>query len=147
LFSTVTFLEVHELMAQSNLVIQTIVLFLIIFSVVLARKKKLVWHGNIMLVAVIITGLSLIMHMGPAFFNVVKEGTRLDGVALFGVVHGIFGAVVLSLGLWLTVVWAYFESKIGFCVMNRKWMKRILALWVIALGFGYLYYVIHIIWS
>jgi uncharacterized membrane protein YozB (DUF420 family) len=134
-------------MAQSNLVVQTIVLFLIILSVVFARKKKLVWHGSVMLVAVIITGLLLIMHMGPAFSNVIKEGTRLDGVAIFGMVHGILGAVALSLGLWLTVVWAYLESKIGFCVMNKKWMKRILTLWITTLGFGYVYYVIHIVWS
>jgi uncharacterized membrane protein YozB (DUF420 family) len=145
---TVTYLEVHELMAQANLIIQTIVLLLIVFAIVLAKKKKFVWHGNVMLVAVIITGLLLIMHMGPAFYNVVKEGVgSLDGVALFGMAHGILGTVALSLGLWLTVVWVYLESKVGFCAMNKKWMMRILALWIIALGFGYVYYVIHIVWS
>lgn len=146
--STVTYLEVHELMAQANLVIQTIVLFLIVFAIVLERKKKFVWHGNVMLVAVIITGLLLVMHMGPAFFNVVKEGVgSLDGVALFGMAHGIIGAVAWALGIWLTVVWAHFESQTTFCVMNKKWMLRILALWIVALGFGYVYYVIHIVWS
>jgi uncharacterized membrane protein YozB (DUF420 family) len=142
-----TFLEVHELMAQGNLIIQTIVLSLIVFAVVLERKKKFVWHGNVMLVAVVITGLLLVMHMGPAFYNVIKEGVSFNGVALFGMAHGILGATALAFGLWLTVVWAYSESKIGFCVMNKKWMMRILALWIIALGFGYAYYMIHIVWS
>ena len=61
-------MEVHELMAQSNLVIQTIVLFLIVFAVVLARKKKFVWHGNVMLVAVIITGLLVDYAHGACIF-------------------------------------------------------------------------------
>jgi len=135
-------------MAQANLVIQTIVLFLIVFAIVLERKKMFVWHGNVMLVAVIITGLLLVMHMGPAFFNVVREGVgSLDGVALFGMAHGILGAVAWSLGIWLTVVWAHLESETRFCAMNKKWMRRILALWIIALGLGYVYYVIHIVWS
>lgn len=134
-------------MAQGNLIIQTIVLFLIVFAVYLERKKKFVWHGNVMLVAVIITGLLLVMHMGPAFYNVVKEGASLDGVALFGMAHGILGAIALALGLWLTVMWAHLESQTTFCVKNKKWMWRILTLWIIALGFGYVYYVIHIVWS
>jgi uncharacterized membrane protein YozB (DUF420 family) len=144
---TVTFLEVHELMAQANLVLQTIVLFLIIFAILLERKKMFVWHGNVMLVAAIITGLLLVMHMGPTFFRVVGEGLSLDGVALFGIVHGIFGAVAWSLALWLTVTWAHLESSTRFCVMKKKWMRRIVALWIIALGLGYVYYVIHIVWS
>lgn len=146
--STVTYLEVHELMAQANLIIQTIVLLLIVFAIVLARKKKFVWHGNVMLVTVIITGLLLIMHMGPTFFNVVREGVgSLDGVALFGMTHGIIGTVAWALGIWLTVVWAHLESETKFCIRNKKWMPRILALWIIALVFGYVYYVIHIVWS
>ena len=135
-------------MAQANLILETIVLLLIVFAVVLERKKKFVWHGNVMLVAVIITGLLLVMHMGPTFISVIREGIgSLDGVALFGMAHGILGAVAWSLGVWLTVVWAHLGLETGFCVMKKKWMMRILALWITALGLGYVYYVIHIIWS
>lgn len=136
------------MLAQANLIIETIVLFLIVFAVVLERKKKFVWHGNMMLVAVIITGLLLVMHMGPAFLRVAGEGVgSLNGVALFGMIHGILGAVAWSLGIWLTVFWAHLGSETGFCATKKKWMMRILALWIIALGLGYIYYVLHIVWS
>jgi uncharacterized membrane protein YozB (DUF420 family) len=143
----VSYLQVHEWMAQSNLVIQTVILLLIVFSIVLQRKKMYVWHGNTMLLAVIVNGLLLVMHMGPTFVLVAEEGLGApSAVSFFGVAHGILGAIALGLGIWLTVTWAHLESETKYCVRKKSLMRRILALWVISIGLGYVYYYIHLVW-
>jgi hypothetical protein len=146
--SLVTFEQVHELMAQANLLIQSVVLILIVLSVVLARKRKFIWHGNMMLIAVIIDGLLFISHMGPAFVSVLREGmSRLDIVTLLGLTHGVVSAVTELLGIWLVGMWAFVWSGTSYCSKKKKWMWRILVLWSIALGLGYVYYPLHLAWG
>jgi hypothetical protein len=146
--SLVTFEQVHELMAQANLLIQSVVLILIVLSVVLARKRKFIWHGNMMLIAVIIDGLLFISHMGPAFVSVLREGmSRLDIVTLLGLTHGVISAVTELLGIWLVGMWAFVWSGTSYCSKKKKWMWRILVLWSIALGLGYVYYPLHLAWG
>lgn len=144
----VTYLQVHEWMAQANLLIQTAILLLIVLSIVLQRKKKFLWHGNVMLVAVIINGLTLVMHMGPTFISVLREEIGSPNfVSFFGLVHGILGIVALFLSLKLVATWAYFGSETKDCSKQKKLMLRILVLWLISLALGYIYYVMHILWS
>jgi hypothetical protein len=144
----VTFEQVHEWMAQANLLIQTVILLLIVLGIILARKKSFIWHGNTMLVAVIINGLLFISHMGPAFVSVLREGTsKLDIVTLLGMAHGVVGAAAELLGIWLVGMWAFVWSGTAYCSRKKKWMWRILVLWSIALGLGYIYYVLHIAWG
>jgi len=144
----VTFQQVHELMAQANLLLQTITLLLIILGVTLAWKKRFNWHGNTMLVAVLIDGLMLVSHMGPAIVRVVEEGaSKLDVVTLLGITHGVVGAVAEFLGVWLVGMWVYIGTETRYCMLRKKWMWKIVVLWVVSLGLGYVYYVLHIVWG
>ena len=144
----VTFQQVHELMAQANLLLQTITLLLIILGVILAWKKRFNWHGNTMLVAVLIDGLMLVSHMGPAIVRVVEEGaSKLDVVTLLGITHGVVGAVAEFLGVWLVGMWVYIGTETRYCMLRKKWMWKIVVLWVVSLGLGYVYYVLHIVWG
>jgi hypothetical protein len=144
----VTYLQVHEWMAQANLLIQFVILLLIILSVILQRKKKVLWHGNVIMVAVIINGLTLIMHMGPTFISVVREGIYAPNfVSFVGLAHGIIGAVALLFGLHLVAKWTYLGSETKECVKKRKRMVSILVFWLVSLGLGYIYYALHLLWS
>lgn len=144
----VTYEQVHELMAQANLLVQTILLLLIVSGIFLARKKMFRWHGNIMLVAVMINGLMLVSHMGPAFVSVLREEvSKPNMVTLLGIAHGVTGASAEFLGAWIVGMWAYIWSETKYCQVRRKWMWRISIFWVFALGLGYVYYVLHIIWG
>jgi uncharacterized membrane protein YozB (DUF420 family) len=144
----VTFQQVHELMAQANLLIQSVLLLLIVLGIVLARKRNFNWHGNTMLVAVLINGLLLVSHMGPAMVRLVEEGiNQLDTVTLLGMTHGVVGAVAEFLGIWLVGMWVYGGTETKYCMMRKKWMWKIVILWTIALGLGYVYYVLHIAWG
>lgn len=144
----VTYDEVHEWMAFANLVIQIAILLLIGLSLLLKRKKMFVWHGNVMLVAVMINGLLLISHMGPSLIYLLREEIPiLDFVAFVGLFHGIVGAVAEFLGIWLVGTWAYVQSETKYCIKRKKLMRAILAFWIVALVLGFLYYVLHIIWD
>jgi hypothetical protein len=135
-------------MAFANLVIQIAILLLIGLSLLLKRKKMFVWHGNVMLVAVMINGLLLISHMGPSLIYLLREEIPvLDSVAFVGLFHGIVGAVAEFLGIWLVGTWAYVQSETKYCIKRKKLMRIILAFWIAALALGFLYYVLHIVWG
>jgi hypothetical protein len=144
----VTYDEVHELMAFANLVIQIIILLLISLSMLLKSKKKFVWHGNVMLLAILINGLLLVSHMGPSLIYLLRaEIPVLDSIAFVGLFHGIIGAVAEFLGIWLVGTWAYVQAETKYCVQRKKLMRIILAFWILALGLGFLYYLLHIVWG
>jgi hypothetical protein len=144
----VTYDEVHEWMAFANLVIQIAILLLIGLSLLLKKKKMFVWHGNVMLVAVMINGLLLISHMGPSLIYLLREEIPvLDPVAFVGLFHGIVGAVAEFLGIWLVGTWAYVQSETKYCIKRKKLMRTILAFWIVALALGFLYYLLHIVWG
>ena len=144
----VTYYEVHEWMAFANLIIQIVIALLITVSLLLKRKKKFVWHGNVMLVAVLINGVLLVAHMGPSLIYLLREEIPvLDPIAFVGLFHGITGAVAEFLGIWLVGTWAYIQSEIKYCIKRKKLMRIILAFWVLALGLGVLYYLLHITWG
>jgi uncharacterized membrane protein YozB (DUF420 family) len=135
-------------MAFANLVIQIIVFLLISASLWLKRKKKFVWHGNVMLIAVLISGVILVAHMGPSLIYLLRaEIPVLDPIAFVGLFHGIIGAVAEFLGIWLVGTWAYVQAETKYCVQRKKLMRIILAFWVLALGLGFLYYLLHIVWG
>ena len=142
----VTFEVVHEWMAQANVAILIGAAVLIIVSLFLERKKKWVWHGNSMMVVMIITALLVLAHMGPSFVEAVLEAVNsLDIVAVVGVIHGVIGVFALILGAGLVWVWSINESSsTGYCFSRKNLMLKILALWLVSLGFGGLYYLLHI---
>ena len=144
----VTYDEVHEWMAFANLVIQIAILLLIGLSLLLKKKKKFVWHGNVMLVAVLINGVLLLSHMGPSLIYLLREEIPLlDSVAFVGLFHGIVGAVAEFLAIWLVGTWAYVQPETKYCIKRKRLMRIILAFWIAALALGFLYYLLHIIWG
>jgi uncharacterized membrane protein YozB (DUF420 family) len=144
----VNYYEVHEWMAFANLVIQIAVLLLIGLSLFLKKKKKFTWHGNVMLVAVLITGVLVVSHMGPSLIYLLREEIPvLDPIALVGLFHGIVGIIAEFLGIWLVGTWAYVQADIKYCIKRKKLMRVILSFWVLALGVGVLYYLLHIVWG
>jgi uncharacterized membrane protein YozB (DUF420 family) len=144
----VTYDEVHEWMALTNLVMQIVVILLISLSLFLKKKKKFTWHGNVMLVAVLINGVLLVAHMGPSLIYLLREEIPvLDSVAFVGLFHSVIGAVAEFLGIWLVGTWAYVQAETKYCLKRKKLMRIILSFWVLALSLGFVYYLLHIVWG
>jgi hypothetical protein len=142
----VSYSVVHEWMAQANIIIFFGALVLIGLSLYLVKKRKWVWHGNSMIVVMLITSLLLVSHMGPSFILALNEALNTSNIiAVTGAIHGIIGAVGLVFGVWLVWVWSINESgSTQFCAPKKKLMWKILAIWILSLALGILYYVLHI---
>jgi uncharacterized membrane protein YozB (DUF420 family) len=142
----VTYDVVHEWMAQANIIIILAALLLIGASLYLEKKRRWVWHGNSMMIVMLITVLLVIAHMGPSFVRAVNETiTEFNYTALAGVIHGLVGAAAVALGVWLLWIWAINESSsTQYCAPRKKRMWKILALWLLSLALGVLYYLLHI---
>ncbi len=99
-----------------------------------------------MLLIMTVTGLLVVVHMGPSLVSAIEDSVKsLDLVAVTGVVHSLIGFFALFSGLWLVAVWAYVQSgNSNFCMAKKKWMWTILTLWLLSLGLGVLYYLLHI---
>lgn len=137
----VTPTELHDWMQYANIIVQVSILLLLILGLILKKKRKYIWHGDIMLLAVIINALLLLSHMGPSLIYLPEEPIF---VIVLGIIHAGIGIVAELLGAWIVVKWwAYGGSEIKYCATKRNLMRKILILWVTALGLGLIFYVLH----
>jgi hypothetical protein len=139
--------QVHELMAQSNLIIEILVAVALIFSIFfLVKYKKYIWHGNAQLVTVIVVVLMLVMHMAPAYiYVIIEEASQPDISTSIGFFHGLIGIAALIPSIWLVSDWAYAKaSDLSFCAPKKRMMIAIITCWAAALGFGIVYYFTHL---
>jgi hypothetical protein len=147
MFLYLVFAQVHEWMAAANFILFVFVVTMMIgLSVFLERKKKFIWHGNTMMVAVMIASLLAVVHMGYSFiFVAIELLKRFNWAAFLGLTHGFVGLAALLLGIWLVGVWALGESsELRFCAPKKGLMRKIMALWAVALGLGIIYYPLHL---
>lgn len=140
----VTTTQLHDWMQYINIIVQISILLLIGLSLLFKKKRSYVWHGNIMLLAVIMNGLLLISHMGPSLIYLPEEPFF---VTVLGIIHAAMGTVAEILGLWIAGVWAYGHSETKYCVTKRKIMRKTLILWLVTLGLGFLFYILHTIFE
>lgn len=139
-FIVVTTEQLHDWMQYINIIVQIIILLLIALSLALKKKRRYTWHGDIMLLAVIMNGLLLIAHMGPSLIYLPDEPFF---VTILGIIHAGIGTVAEILGIWIAGVWAYGRSETKYCVTKRKYMWKTLILWLTTLGLGFIFYVLH----
>jgi LPXTG-motif cell wall-anchored protein len=137
----VTPTQLHDWMQYANIIVQFGILLLLVLGLVFKKKRKYIWHGDIMLLAVIINALLLLSHMGPSLIYLPDEPTF---VTVLGIIHAAIGAVAEFLGAWIVVKWwASDSSEIKYCTTKRNLMQKTLILWVTALGLGLIFYVLH----
>jgi cadmium resistance protein CadD (predicted permease) len=131
-------------MQYANITVQLSILVLLFLSLIIKKKRKYVWHGNIMLLAVIMNALLLLAHMGPSLRYVPDEPLF---VTVLGIIHAIIGTAAEALGLWITVPWAFGNAETKSCATKWKYMRKTMILWVVALGIGLVFYVFHTLYE
>jgi hypothetical protein len=137
----ITTSELHDLMQYANIAVQVGILLLLILGLIFKNKRRYIWHGDIMLLAVIINALLLLSHMGPSLIYLPDEPTF---VTVLGIIHAGIGTVAEFFGAWIVVKWwASGSSEIKYCATKRNLMQKTLILWVTALVLGLIFYVLH----
>lgn len=131
------------LLSQANLVLEIIILIVLFAAFALKRKGKFLKHGGMMLVGVVLTILSFVIVMGPAFFSFVQNGLfdhpgRLYFVTL---AHAGIGGIAMVLGVFLVASW-HLQASTQSCMRRKKIMRLTFVLWVLALILGILLYML-----
>jgi len=134
----------HDWMQYANIVAQIGILSLIVLSLILKKKGRYVWHGNVMLLAVVINMITLLAHMGPSLIYLPDEPFF---VTILGIIHAIIGTVGVVLGFWIAVPWAFGDSKIQSCAKKRKHMHKTTMLWILSFVLGMIFYVLHTVFE
>jgi uncharacterized membrane protein YozB (DUF420 family) len=113
-------------------------------SLILKKKGRYVWHGNVMLLAVVINAITLLAHMGPSLIYLPDEPSF---VTTLGIIHAIIGTVSEVLGFWIAVPWAFGDSKTQSCAKKRKYMQKTMLLWIASFVLGMVFYVLHTVFE
>lgn len=128
---------------QNNLLLQIVILAVLFASVALKRMRKYPLHGVTMLLAVVLNAISFLLVMGPSLSSM-REFIILNvfnELAVVTVMHAALGTVAEVLGIWLIASW-HFQSNTRNCVRKKKIMRGTLLLWVVALVFGIIAYLL-----
>jgi hypothetical protein len=140
----ITTAELHDWMQYINIIVQIVVLLLIGLSMVFKKKRRYTWHGDAMLLALIMNGLLLIAHMGPSLIYLFDEPFF---VTIMGIIHAGIGTVAEVLGIWIAGTWAYGHSETKYCVTKKRMMCKILILWLTSFALGLVFYVLHTVFE
>ena len=136
----------HQRLIQAdlNLLLQIFTLIVIFVSLFLKRSGRVKSHGATMGIAVVFHVLSLIVVMGPSFFQSFEFYS--GRIEILGVqtawMHAIPGGIAIFLGVLLVALWAVKPSNIAPCHKRKRIMDITLILWLISLVFGIATYVL-----
>ncbi len=117
---------------------------IIVISLVYKNKNKFKIHGGLMGIAVILHVLSLLVVMGPSFYD--GYDYFMTATSELGVqttwIHAIPGAIAMILGIVLVGVWALRPSNIAACSRRKRLMDITVLFWFISLIFGIATYIV-----
>jgi uncharacterized membrane protein YozB (DUF420 family) len=131
------------LLSQANLILEIIILALLFAAFAFKKNGKFRKHGGTMVAAVVLGLVSFAIVMGPALLSLGQNGLfdRPGRLFFVTVAHASFGCVALVLGTYLVVSWHLQASTQG-CMRKKRIMLVTFTLWVLALIFGILVYVL-----
>ena len=134
-------------LTEINLLIQTLILFVLLISFIFKIKRKFVIHGTLMLVTVILA-IFTFLFLSPSLIS--EKATTLpnyilqffDSPMLFTlfIFHTSITIFAVLLGAWVVCAWR-FRTEL-FCAPKRKIMKLIFIMWILGYVLGILIFFI-----
>jgi uncharacterized membrane protein YozB (DUF420 family) len=138
----------YALIATTNLTIQIVVLFLLLYGYLLKRQLRFRQHGIAMFVAVVLHLAMVFAIMIPSFVLAIVPDFIVPNVygiiSVVTLVMVVAGALAVSLGIWLVVSWRVKGLK--GCFNKKRIMLTTMAMWLVSLSFGIALYIIFY-WS
>ena len=127
--------------AQIDLVLQISIFVFLTVGLVVERKRKVMAHARLMLVAVVLNLVSFAAIMGPAWDNVGEGGA--GSLSTVGLVHVAVGGLTIFasfwvLGTWLVPALLLQNPKLRcYGKLNKKIMTAVTVFWLAALVAGF----------
>ncbi len=118
-------------LATLNLVIQIVLMIVLFFAALWAKKGDVNKHCNILKIAVLLQLAAIFIFMLPSFPGyIVSNGSILDLVKIF---HHILGSVLVGLWIYVNLVYSGF---IMWPENFRSIMRIAFTLWILAFFIG-----------
>ena len=131
-------------LSQINLVLQIFILILLSLGMREIRiKRSFLGHGRILTIAAILNFVSFLVVMGPSFlgFQSFVFEQISDTFSITTLVHSVFGSIAVVFSLGLVLNWRL-QTSAKNCIGKKNIMRLAMALWIIALLSGILFYFI-----
>jgi len=118
-------------LATINLVIQIVLMIVLFFAALWAKKGDVNKHCNILKIAFLFQLAAIFIFMQPSFPGyIVINGSILDSVKIF---HHILGSVLVGLWIYVNLVYSKYIRWPG---NFRSIMRIAFALWILAFFIG-----------
>jgi plastocyanin len=124
----------------TNLAVQLFLMGALLAGASLARARRYQVHGWVQ-TFIVLLNLGLILSvMLPSFQRLVRQASPHDSLYRAGIVHGLLGTLAEILGLYV-VLSANNLLPMQFQLSGyRRWMRLTLAMWIVAVISGSLFY-------
>jgi hypothetical protein len=137
------------LLTQVTMALQVIVLVMLGVALYAWKKSRYTQHGKIMGIATVISLGTFFFVMLPVFQDSLSDflidfqnGSLRAQVNL---AHALTGVVAVGLSVYVTGRWAVGRFKVGKSCYSKNLMRATIGAWIIALGFGVLVYLAHVL--
>ena len=137
-------MDFYLLLAQSNLVLQVVILAVLLASYTFKRKGRFLSHGVLMLIALVLNLVSFALVMGPSLISLepVIMMSTLEKRSIVIVLHATFGAVADVLAVFILASWRLRRGT-AYCIRRKKVMRMAFVFWLVALSLGILVYLLQ----
>jgi uncharacterized membrane protein YozB (DUF420 family) len=133
---------ISSFLSQINLILQIFILILLSLGMREIRiKRSFLSHGRILTIAAILNLVSFLVVMGPSFlgFQSFVFEQISETFSIITLAHSVFGSIAIIFSLGLVLNWRL-QSSAKNCVGKKNVMQLVMALWIIALLSGIIYY-------
>ena len=134
---------------QITMVIQVIILGMLVLALYAWKKNQLSRHGRIMGIATLISLGSFLIVMLPVFLSSLSDflvdfqnGSLRAQVNL---AHAVIGVVAIGLTVFVSCRWVAGRFRVGKSCYSKNLMRATIGAWIVALGFGILVYLAHVL--
>lgn len=133
----------YLLTPETNLVFQMVILIIILASFALKKIRSYFLHGATMLIAAVLNLFSFALVMWPSLSSLREYiiSFPLTRLSLTIVIHAFLGATAEVLAIFIVASWRL-QSSTKNCVRKKKMMRVTFVLWIAALFFGILLYML-----
>ncbi len=129
---------------DTNLILQIAILILLLVGRRLAKNKRLLVHGRVMGVLLVLHTVAILLIMIPSFLNNFNAlGQISDPRVIVTWIHAVLGSSTEVLGIFLVTRWGFKPKSLQACVMRKKYMNPTFALWGLSAILGIAFYVAY----
>ncbi|MEM3403848.1 MAG: hypothetical protein QXJ17_04890 [Nitrososphaeria archaeon] len=117
-----------------NMTVQIILALAILFGALLAVKKKFKQHHNLLVIATLVNGISILVAMIPSTQSIITQAiNNLNTVILLSIIH-------MMIGIFTTVLAIAVILKKS--MKRKKWMRILFTSWMVSFVLGAMVYLI-----